>query len=252
MTSTVALFNVSLLSIIRDRQLIGGIIAFPSIFLLAFAAFDLRLTDSGLGTSAGVDYYSFVVPGLIAMTAMDFAVTWTSASYARLKEAKVLRRLEATPIRQSSFLVGQVAARSIIAVAQAIGVLIVATLLGANFAGNIGLLVVLSLLGTATFMPIGFAIGARASGVESASILAGVVVLPTVFISGAFFPVEGLPDWLQPVVEFFPMVPLLSAMRSVAIDGHGLAEIASDIITVVAWMPVIFGFALLSMRRRAS
>ena len=80
MTSTIAMFKASLLSIVRDRQLMGGIIAFPVIFLLAFAAFDLSLTGTGLGMGGDVDYYSFVVPGLLAMTAMDFAVSWTSAS----------------------------------------------------------------------------------------------------------------------------------------------------------------------------
>jgi ABC-2 type transport system permease protein len=252
MTSTIAMFKASLLSIVRDRQLMGGIIAFPVIFLLAFAAFDLSLTGTGLGMGGDVDYYSFVVPGLLAMTAMDFAVSWTSASYARLRETKVLRRLDATPIRRSSFLTGQVAARALVAAVQTIAVLIVATILGASFAGSLVLIVALTLLGAAAFMPIGFAIGAKASGVESASVLAGMIVLPTVFLSGAFFPIAGLPDWLEPVVEFLPMAPLLEAMRTVAIDGGGVGDIAGSVLTVMAWIPVTFGLAVLTMRRRRS
>ncbi len=250
MHATVAMFRASLLSIVRDKQLMGGIIAFPVIFLVAFAAFDLSISGTGLGADGDVDYYSFVVPGLLAMTAMDFAVSWTSASYARLKETKVLRRLDATPIRRSSFIAGQVAARALIATIQTGAVLLVATLLGAEFAGSVLLLIALSILAAATFMPIGFAIGARASGVESANVLAGMIVLPVVFLSGAFFPTAGLPDWLEPIIGFLPMAPLLEAMRTVAIAGGSLADIAGDVLVVAAWIPVTFGLAVVAMRRR--
>lgn len=249
MNSTLAMFKASLLSIIRDKQLMGGIVAFPIIFLTAFAAFDLSLTGTGLGADGDLDYYSFVVPGLIAMTAMDFAVAWTSASYARLKETKVLRRLDATPIRRSSFITGQVAARALVGTVQAIAVLAVAMLLGAEFAGNLVLLVSLSALASATFMPLGFAIGARASGVESASVLSGMIVLPVVFLSGAFFPTAGLPAWLQPVVDVLPMAPLLEAMRTVAIAGGSFTDIVGDVLVVLAWIPVTFGLAVFTMRK---
>ena len=248
MTAISAMFKASLLSLLRDRQLIAGSIAFPVIFLLAFAAFDLNLSDAGLGAAGGIDYYSFVVPGLLAMTAMEFSVSWTSAAYARLQDTKVLRRLEATPIRRSSFLTGQVGARLLVGTAQATAVLAVAVLLGADFAGNPALLVALTMLAGIVFMPLGFAIGAKASGVESASVLSGMVVLPIVFLSGAFFPVAGLPDWLQPIVEVLPMAPLLEAMRTVAIAGGGLADIGGNLLIVVAWIPVTLAVATVAMR----
>lgn len=252
MRPTLALFKASLLSILRDRQLLVGAMAFPVIFLLAFAAFDLSLTGTSLGSRGDVDYYNFVVPGLLAMTGMEFAVSWTSASYARFKETKVLRRLEATPIRQSTFVIGQVGARVIVGALQAVTVLIVATLLGAEFAGNPAILVALTVLAGAVFMPLGFAIGARASGVEATSVFAGMVVLPVVFLSGAFFPVSGLPDWLQPVVEFLPMAPLMEAMRTVAIEGGGWADITGNLATVLLWLPIMFLIATFMMRKPRS
>ena len=250
MNSTKAMFKASLLSILRDRQLMGGAITFPVILLLAFAAFDLSLSGTGLGAAGGIDYYNFFVPGLLAMTAMEFAVSWTSATYARFKETKVLRRLDATPIRKSAFIAGQVGARMLVATVQAVAVLAVAMLLGADFAGSPVLLVLLTVLAGMTFMSLGFAIGGRASGVESATVLSGMVVLPVIFLSGAFFPISGLPDWLEPIVEVLPMAPLLEAMRTVAIEGGTLADIGGNVATVVAWVPVMFVIALVAMRTR--
>lgn len=250
MSSTIAMFKASLLSILRDKQLMGGAITFPVIFLLAFAAFDLSISGTQLGTGGEVDYYNFVVPGLLGMTAMEFAVSWTSASYARFKETKVLRRLDATPIRRSSFMMGQVTARMLVATVQAVAVLLVAMLLGADFAGSPLLLVLLTVVAGITFMSLGFAVGARSSGVESASVLSGMIVLPVIFLSGAFFPIAGLPDWLEPIVEFLPMAPMLEAMRAVAIEGAGLADIGGELLTVLAWLPVMFVIAVFAMRPR--
>ena len=194
------------------------------ILLLGFAAFDLTLTGSELTDDGrGVDYYNFVVPGLLGMTAMEFAVGWTSAAYARFKEANVLRRLAATPIRRSSFIAGQVAARTLVSTAQAVAVLVVAWLLGADYVGNPLVLVALTVLAGVTFLALGFAIGAKASTVESTAVLSGMVVMPVTFLSGAFFPVSGLPDWLESIVDLLPMAPLLDAMRSVATDAGAWA-----------------------------
>ena len=257
MTAIALMFSTSLRCIIRDRQLVLGAVASPVVFLLAFAAFDLDLTDAGLTTATaapaeprGLDYYDFVVPGLLAMTAMEFSVGWTSAAYARFQDTNVLRRLAITPIRPSTFLIGQVAARILVSAVQAITVVTLAWALGATYAGSPLLLVALTLLAGVAFLALGFAIGARASSVESAQVLTGIAVMPLVFLSGAFFPVSGLPDWLESVVTVLPMAPLLSAMRAVAHDGAGLADIGGRLLLVLAWIPAMLGVATLALRPR--
>lgn len=256
MIATTLLFKTSLLSIVRDRQLIVGSIASPVIFLLAFAAFDLNLAAFDLNldgselntTGKGVDYYDFVVPGLLAMTAMEFAVGWTSSAYARFKETQVLRRLAVTPMRPAAFLAGQVAARILVSAAQAVAVVTLAWCLGANYEGNPLLLILLTLLAGITFLALGFAIGARASSVESAQVLTGIIVMPLVFLSGAFFPLSGLPDWLESTVAILPMAPLLDAMRTVANDGGDLRDIAGELLIVVAWIPATLAVATIALR----
>lgn len=120
MRSTLTMFRASLLSIVRDRQTLIGAMMFPTIFLLAFAAFDIGLTEGAIGTGGGgIDYFTFVVPGILAMASVQFSVFWTSGSYARMGETKVLRRLEATPIPRGAFLAGQLSARLIIVAVQA-------------------------------------------------------------------------------------------------------------------------------------
>ena len=249
MRSTFTMFRASLLSIVRDRQTLVGAMMFPTIFLLAFAAFDIQLTDQGLSTGAGgIDYFDFVLPGILAMASVQFSVFWTSGSYARMGETKVLRRLEATPIPQSAFLAGQVMARLVIVAAQAAVVIGVGWLLGANIAGNPVWMVLLTVMAAATFLSVGFAIGAKASNVDSANMLAGMTVMPLVFLSGAWFPVGGLPGWLESVMEALPLAPLMEAMREVAIGGASLTDLGSQMLQVAVWIPVTFVIAVIALR----
>jgi ABC-2 type transport system permease protein len=251
MQTTLTMFRASLLSIVRDRQTLIGAMIFPTVFLLAFAAFDIGLTDGGIGTSGGgVDYFTFVVPGILAMSSLQFSVFWTSGSYARMGETKVLRRLEATPIPRGAFLAGQVMARLIIVAVQASIVIGVGVLLGASIAGNPVLMILLTIVAATTFLSVGFAIGARASNVDSANMMAGMTVMPLVFLSGAWFPISGLPGWLESVMEVLPLAPLLEAMRAVAIQGAGIADIGGNLAQVAMWIPVTFAIAVVAMRPR--
>ncbi len=251
MRSTITMFKASLRSIVRDRQTLISAMLFPTIFLLAFAAFDIQLTDQGISTGAGgIDYFDFVLPGILAMASVQFSVFWTSGSYARLGETKVLRRLEATPIPQSAFLAGQVVARLIVVAVQAAVVIGVGVLLGANIAGNPLWMIVLTVIAAATFLSVGFAIGAKASNVDSANMLAGMIVMPLVFLSGAWFPVGGLPGWLETVVEALPLAPLMEAMRVVAIGGGSLADVGPQLLQVAVWIPITFTIAVVALRSR--
>lgn len=249
MRSTLTMFRASLVSIVRDRQTLIGAMIFPTIFLLAFAAFDIQLTDQGIGAQGGgIDYFDFVLPGILAMASVQFSVFWTSGSYARMGETKVLRRLEATPIPQSAFLAGQVMARLVVVAAQAAIVVGIGMLLGASIVGSPASLVVLTVVAASVFMSVGFAIGAIASNVDSANMLAGMTVMPLIFLSGAWFPIDGLPGWLETVMERLPLAPLMEAMREVAIGGASLADLGSQVFQVAIWIPVTFGLAVIALR----
>ena len=221
---------------------------FPIIFLLAFSAFDVQLTADGVGTGAGVDYIDFVLAGILSMAALQFSVFWTSGSYARMGETGVLRRLQATPISMGAFLAGQILARLLVAAAQAAIVIGFAMLLGASVTGSVLWVVLLAVIAAAIFLSLGFAIGARASGVDAAGIMAGMTVMPLVFLSGAWFPVSTMPGWLESIVNWLPLAPLMDAMREVILQGASLADVIGDLAIVAAWVPVMFLIAVAAMR----
>lgn len=251
MNATIKMFRASLKSLLRDRQSVVGALMFPLIFLLAFSAFDITLFGDSLGTGdGGVDYIDFVLAGILSMAALQFSVFWTSGSYARMGETGVLRRLQATPISRASFLAGQVLARLIVVAVQSAVVIGAGVLLGATITGNVVWVITLAVIASAVFLSLGFAIGARASGVDAAGMMSGMVVMPLVFLSGAWFPIDTLPGWLQTSVEWLPLAPLMDAMREIALQGASLFDVAGDLLVVAAWVPVMFVIAAAAMRPR--
>jgi len=143
-----------------------------------------------------------------------------------------------------------VLSRLVIVAAQAVVVVAFGTLMGATIVGNPSWLVLATVLSASVFMAVGFAIGAISSNVDSANMLSSIIVLPLIFLSGAWFPLDGLPGWLEAVMERLPLAPLMDAMRTVAIGGGSLGDIGGELLQVAVWIPVTFALAVVALRPR--
>jgi ABC-type multidrug transport system, permease component len=138
-------------------------------------------------------YKGFIIPGIAAMAIMQngiFSVVFTLLSY---KNQGVLRRLQATPISPSHFIVGHLISRVTIIILQTFLLLIMGVfILGVSIGqGSIMAwinILLLSLLGGVLFLSIGLAISSLAPSEDSAPALANLVTFPMLFLSGVFFP----------------------------------------------------------------
>ena len=75
-------------------------------------------------------------------------------------------------------------------------------------------------------------------------------MLPMWMGSGIFFSVERFPDFLQPVIALLPLTPLISALRSVMLEGTSLYSLSTEIALIVGWGVVTFVLALRVFRWR--
>lgn len=191
-----------------------------------------------------IDYYDFLLPGLVAMGVMNYSIVGMGVAVAGFREQRILRRILATPLAPWRFLAAQVAARLLLAVVQA--ALITATgvfLFEARIYGNVGWLFALAALGNLVFLNIGFAVAGRAPNPDAAAGVGNVVALPMMFLSGVFFPTDSLPEVMQRVVEYLPLTPLLEAMRKVALDGRSITATGPQLLQLAAWVVVSFAIA---------
>jgi len=107
------------------------------------------------------------------------------------------------------------------------------------------LVIALALIVTAVAMlAIGYAVAAVARNTETAASYANLITFPMMFLSGVFFPLGSMPDWLQPIIRLMPLKYGVEALREPMLYGRGLGTIATDLLILLAIFAVAMLFAI--------
>ena len=75
---------------------------------------------------------------------------------------------------------------------------------------------------------------------DAANTLASVVQFPLMFLSGIFFPIEFMPEWLQPVAAVMPLTYLGDALRQTMVCGSAYVPLPLDVLVLGGWLAVSF------------
>ncbi|SDC63717.1 ABC-2 type transport system permease protein [Melghirimyces thermohalophilus] len=194
-------------------------------------------------------YIDFLVPGILSLMIMSNNLNGVAATIASWRERGILRRMQGTPLKSSTFIAGQITARVLLNGLQAVAVLLVGYFIfDVHVYGSWLLLLLFILLGTLTFMSIGFIIASLARTPESAAPIAGLVSFPMIFVGGIFFPLRDLPGLLQPLVKAIPIGYLTDALRAVMNEGVALPQLWLPAAVLTAWLIVSFTVAALTFR----
>ncbi len=244
LAQTVSLTAAGLRMQLRDKEALLGLAASPILFILAFRLFDLPIQ----GLPPGADYFDFVLPGLLAMGLMQLLMVGMAGSIARYREMQILKRIQVTPVRPSAFIAGQVSSRLILAVVKLALMVALGVALGATVNGSWPLMVAIATAGNLVFLTLAFAVAGRVETVEGANNLAGLATIPLMFLSGMFFPIETMPDFLQTVVRYLPITPVIDALRAIALEGAGIGDLGTELAIIGGWIVAGSVLARLSFR----
>lgn len=206
---------------------------------------------SEMVTEKGSRYIDFLIPGLLGMNLMGTGIWSLAFSVTTARNRKVLKRLVATPMRKSHYLLAQIFGRLVFLIPEII-ILVGAgwLLFDVGVEGSLLLLTVTCLLGAMTFCGLGLLIAARVSTIEGASGLANLVMLPMWLLSGVFFSSERFPDAVQPVINVLPLTALNQALRGIMIEASTLSQVAPQLAILAAWGVITFAVALKIFRWR--
>lgn len=206
---------------------------------------------SDLVTEKGSRYIDFLIPGLVGMNLMGTGIWSLAFGITTARQKQLLKRLVATPMRRSHYLLAQVLGRLVFLLPEIVILVGVGWLVfGVAVRGSLWLLLVTSLVGAMTFCGLGLLIASRARTIEGASGLANLVMLPMWLLSGVFFSSERFPERVQPVVRALPLTALNDALRGVITEGWSLAAVAAKLAIVAAWGLASFLVALRIFRWR--
>jgi ABC-2 type transport system permease protein len=189
--------------------------------------------------SRQLNYFDFLLPGFVGMGVMTYAIIGLASTMASYREQKILKRILATPLRVRTFFAAQIAAFLILSVFQSAIILAAGIFIfGANVYGNFLYLFILVILANIVFLNLGFIVGAISKNGRAADGLANAVSMPMMFLSGTFFPIDGLPDVLGALVRYLPLAPMLDAMRGVALEARPIWDFPEELAILGVWILV--------------
>jgi ABC-type multidrug transport system permease subunit len=199
----------------------------------------------------GSRYVDWVLPGLLGMNIMGTGLWGIGFAVVQARTRKLLKRLMATPMRRSDYLLSHVCARLLFLALEVISIVGFGVLaFGVPLNGSLWALGCITLLGSLSFGGLGLLLASRPKTIEGVSGLMNLAMLPMWVLSGVFFSSENFPDVMQPFIKALPLTALNEALRAVMIDGTSLVALWPQILNLSAWGLGCFVVALWIFRWR--
>jgi len=196
----------------HDKMRMVGSITFPLLFLFVFG--------SGLSArmgflAPGIDFAQFMFPGIIGMTLLmssfmaGVSVVWD-------REFGFLKEVLVAPISRASVAVGKTLGAATVALLQGMLILLFAPLIGVSLsAWTLLALLPLMFLFAASIGSLGILLATRIRSMEAFQAVMQMLMFPMVFLSGVFFPLQGLPAWMNILVKINPATYGIAPIRQV-------------------------------------
>jgi ABC-2 type transport system permease protein len=202
-----------MLRFFRLKSRLIGSVASP-FFFLAFLGIGFGSVTVMPGVPQGVDYISFLTPGIIGMTLL-FSSTFAGLSVLWDREFGFLKEIMVAPVSRLAIVLGRTAGGVTTAILQAMIILISGILLGMAMPDVKGFLWSLAfmVLIAATFIGLGLAFASKMKDMSGFSLIMNFLIFPLFFLSGALFPLDRFPPAIAVLAYLNPLTYGIDGLR---------------------------------------
>ncbi len=242
-----AILQRDLRAVLRSRSQLYSSLLTPLMLLAILGAGVSEGLEPSSARIRDSDYTSFLVPGLVVMTAL-FSSTFSSASYYQDRDSGILRVMLASPHSPRVILLGKALAGVAIGSMQALALLFAAALIPGiyldwQFGVVPGLLLSVSAVLLLALFLNGFAqlVASRIGTMQGFHLVMNLVLFPLLFFSGAFFPLGDLPVWLKLLAALNPLSYAVDLLHiAVYADNDGHFGLAINLVVLATLAPAVF------------
>lgn len=212
-----------LIRFVQERARLVSSFAMPLMMLVIFGAGFSRMIGN---LTPGVDFLQFMYPGIIAMTVLmgslmsGLSVVWD-------REFGFLKEVLVAPLSRAGIVLGKTVGTAVISLGQGLIMLALAPVIGVTVDGMLILkLIPLIIIVSVSMSGFGILLASRMRSMQGFQLLSNVILMPLIFLSGVFFPVNNVPAWLEVISKINPLTYGVDAIRQAflgAVDMTGLA-----------------------------
>ncbi|MEM3513303.1 MAG: ABC transporter permease [Thermoplasmata archaeon] len=191
------------------------------------------------------NYFQFVAPGIIAMTLMMSVMTGLPHAISYERDVGTLDGMLMAPIHRLSIILGKVLAQTIRGLVQAVIIFLLAVFLfGVTIHGNILLVILLILLTVYSFVGLGILITSFSDREETATMVMMTLMFPMMFMSGVFFPIQQMPEFMQIIAKFLPLTYATTALRKVMVLGADISAVSLELAILIGFGTVLLAISV--------
>lgn len=193
----------------------------------------------------------FMIPGVIGMILFAITAILTATAVVRERERGTIEQLIVTPIRPWELVLGKILPYTLLGLFDTLEVLLVGHWwFGVPIRGSILLIILLSALFLLSGLGIGLFASTIANTQQEAMLTVWMTLLPSIFLSGFFFPLDAMPKALYYISYAMPLRYYLSIIRILLLKGVGLESILPDVLALTIFGILIMGAAALRFKKR--
>ncbi len=188
-------------------------------------------------------YIDFLIPGLIGFAILVspmFSLVNISSDY---KKTKLFKQLSLTPLTKYEWLASKILWYIVLTVISFVLMVIVGT---AVYGANITLtpwLIPFLIIGPTLFASLGMLVGTVTKNPETAGVIGNIVTFPMMFLSGTFFPISIMPQYLQTIAHVLPLFYVIEGLNNVMVYSNYFGAVI-DLAVVAVITVVIFAAAV--------
>ncbi|MBB4264965.1 ABC transporter permease [Roseospira visakhapatnamensis] len=249
---SLALARREFIRFIRQPHRLAGSIGQPLIFWLFLGA---GLTPSfNAPGMEGMTYLEYFYPGVLMMMIL-FASVFASITIIEDRDQGFLQGVLVAPVPRLGIVMGKVGGASLVALFQTAILLLAAPFIGLTMGwGGAAMLAVTLVLVSLGFTGLGFLFAWRMKSTSGFHALMMVIMMPMWVLSGAFFPITGVPAWLHAIMLVNPVTHGMTILRAPFYADPGTlltsAGYLGALAVVVAWVVVCLSLASMRVGRR--
>jgi len=220
---------------LRSKSRMIGSLGQPVLFLVALGfGFGPIYTKAG-----GGNYIQFLAPGIIAMSIL-FSAIFAGIEVIWDKQFGFLKETLVAPVSRIKIMIGRTIGGATVATLQGLIVFIITLFIGfrpISILGSLFALIVMFLIAM-LFTALGTAIASRLEDMQGFQLIMNFLVMPLFFLSGALFPVTGLPETLKVITRIDPLSYGVDALHGF-LSGISNFGVGLDLIVLVFLVLII-------------
>ena len=194
----------------------------------------------------------FMIPGVLALVLLVVTANLAAMAVVREKELGTLEQLNVTPLRRWELIVGKLLPYGLIAMVDVL--LVVAVAVGwfqIPLRGSLLLLLSMSLIYVLSTLALGLFISTISDTQQQAMMTSTFFFLiPMMYLSGFVFPIENMPDVIQPITYLIPLRYFVVILRGIFLKGVGLETLWPQALALLGWGVAILMLAYMRSSKR--